>query len=138
MKVNFKLIGNGKLPVAKTTGAACLDAYSRIHEVINPYERKLIPLGFAVELPEDYEMVIRPRSGFTKNCIDGAIGTIDSDYRGEVLACLINNSDFVFTVNENDRIAQLAIRRAPKIEPVVVTELSDTLRGANGFGSTGV
>lgn len=138
MKVNFKLIGNGKLPVAKTTGAACLDAYSRVHEVINPYERKLIPLGFAVELPEDYEMVIRPRSGLTKNCIDSAIGTIDSDYRGEVLACLINNSDFVFTVNENDRIAQLAIRRAPKIEPVVVTELSDTLRGVNGFGSTGV
>lgn len=138
MKVNFKLIGNGKLPETKTTDAACLDAYSRVHEVINPYERKLIPLGFAVELPEDYEMVIRPRSGLTKNCIDSAIGTIDSDYRGEVCACLINNSDFVFTVNENDRIAQLAIRRAPKIEPVVVTELSDTLRGVNGFGSTGV
>lgn len=138
MKVNFKLIGNGKLPETKTTGAACLDAYSRVHEVINPYERKLIPLGFAVELPEDYEMVIRPRSSLTKNYIDGAIGTIDSDYRGEVFACLINNSDFVFTVNENDRIAQLAIRRAPKIKPVVVTELSDTLRGVNGFGSTGV
>lgn len=55
-----------------------------------------------------------------------------------MFACLINNSDFVFTVNENDRIAQLAIRCAPKIEPVVVTELSDTLRGVNGFGSTGV
>lgn len=138
MKVKFKLFGNGKLPEVKTSGAACMDAYSRVHEVIEPHERKIIPLGFAVELPADYEMVVRPRSGLTKKYIDGAIGTIDSDYRGEVCACIINNSDSVFEVNENDRIAQLAIRHVPEIEQVVVAELSDTLRGAGGFGSTGV
>ena len=139
MKVNIKLINGGKLPEFKTDGAVCADCYARCKEPIEikPNERKLIPLGFAVELPKGYEMVIRPRSSMTKNKIDSGIGTIDWDYRGEVMACLINNLDKAISVEDGTRICQCAIRQVPEIEFEVVDELSETIRGAGGFGSTG-
>lgn len=139
MKIKIKLIEGGRLPEFKTDGAVCADCYSRCENPIEikPGERKLIPLGFAVELPKGYEIVLRPRSGMSKNGIDIAIGTIDSDYRGEVMACVINNIDKAVAVENDTRICQCAIRQVPEIEFEVVSELSETTRGNNGFGSTG-
>ena len=139
IKIKIKLIEGGRLPEFKTNGAVCADCYSRCEEPIEikPGERKLIPLGFAVELPKGYEMVLRPRSGMSKNGIDLAIGTIDFDYRGEVMACVINNIDKAISVENDTRICQCAIRQVPEIEFEVVSELSETVRSENGFGSTG-
>lgn len=140
MKIKIKLIKNGKMPEFKTKGACCADCYARAEKPIEvkAHSRELIPLGFAVELPKGYEMVIRPRSGMTRNGFDSAIGTIDYDYRGEVMACLINNSDMTIAVEDGIRICQCAIREVPKIEFEKVEKLSETERGKNGFGSTGL
>nr|DAE34286.1 MAG TPA: dUTPase [Caudoviricetes sp.] len=139
MKIQIKLIEGGRLPEFKTDGAVCADCYSRCKNPIEikPNSRALIPLGFAVELPKGYEMVLRPRSGMSKNGIDSVIGTIDFDYRGEVMACVINNIDKAISVENGTRICQCAIRQIPEIEFEVVSELSETVRGNNGFGSTG-
>ena len=139
MKVKIKLFEGGKLPEYKTDGAVCADCYARceIPIEVKPNERKLIPLGFAVELPKGYEMVIRPRSGMTKNGVDVGIGTIDYDYRGEVRACIINNFGKAISVENGDRICQCAIRQVPDFEFEVVEQLSKTTRDSDGFGSTG-
>lgn len=139
MKVQIKLFEGGKLPEFKTDGAVCLDCYARCEKSIEikPNKRVLIPLGFAVELPKDYEMVIRPRSSMTKNAIDVGIGTIDTDYRGEVMVCIINNFSKAISVENGDRVCQCAIRQVPEIEFEIVDKLSETKRGAGGFGSTG-
>lgn len=91
-----------------------------------------------MELPDGYEAVIRPRSGFTSGEIDTGIGTIDTNYRGEVMACIINNTGCTFKLEKGTRICQIVIREVPKIEFEVVDKLSETNRGANGFGSSGV
>ena len=139
MKIKIKLIEGGRLPEFKTDGAVCADCYSRCKNPIEikPNSRALIPLGFAVALPKGYEMVLRPRSGMSKNGIDSAIGTIDFDYRGEVMVCVINNMDKALAVENDTRICQCAIRQVPETEFEVVSELSETIRGNNGFGSTG-
>lgn len=140
LKVKIKLISGGKLPEYKREGDVCLDCYSRCEKPIEikPKERALIPLGFALELPEGWEAVIRPRSGNNKDGLDSCIGTIDTNYRGELMACMINNTDAeILKINKGDRICQLAIREVPKIEWEIVSELSETNRGANGFGSSG-
>ena len=92
MQIKIKRIENGKLPEYKTNGSAGADCYARIDKeiILNENDTVTIPLGFAVEIPEGYEMQIRPRSGLTrKNKIVAILGTIDSDYRGEVCAILI-------------------------------------------------
>ena len=139
--VKIKIIAGGRLPEFKTEGAVCADCYARLDEII-PLEiasgkRTKIPLGFAIELPVGYEAVIRPRSGLSSEKIDCVIGTIDSDYRGEVMANIVNNDEMPFFVNNGDRICQMAIREAPKVRFTVVDKLSDTTRGTGGFGSTG-
>lgn len=135
--VKIKLIENGMLPKYKRQGDCCLDCYSRENASIKHGERKLIPLGFALELPPEWEAVIRPRSGNSKNGIEIAIGTVDTNYRGEVMACVINNSGNDFFIEIGDRICQLAVRHAPTVMFEVVDELSETERGSNGFGSSG-
>lgn len=138
--VKIKLIDGGKVPEYKTDGASCFDAYANIalDEIEIPRgKRCLVPLGFAVELPHGYEMVVRPRSGNTFHEIDIGIGTIDEDFRGQVCACVINNSSDSFVIKKHDRICQLKIQESQRFNFVVVDELSDTKRGANGFGSTG-
>lgn len=139
LDVKIKLINGGKLPAYIRDGDVCLDCYARCENriVIEKKERVLIPLGFALELPENYEAIVRPRSGLSLTGIDINIGVIDLNYRGEVNACLCNNSGADFTVNKGDRICQLAIREAPFIKWNVVEELSETERGSNGFGSSG-
>ena len=141
MYVKIKIFEGGKKPEYKRAGDACLDCYARIDckfVTIPKGTRALIPLGFALELPADYEAVIRPRSGLTRDEIDIAIGTCDENYRGELMANVINNSDDDFRINNGDRVCQLAIREAPKVIFEVVEKLSETNRGEAGFGSTGV
>lgn len=140
MKVKIKRIENGRLPEYKREEDVCLDCYARLARdsiSIPSKSRCLVNLGFALELPANFEAVIRPRSGLTIQKIDIGIGTIDTNYRGEVKACVINNSEGSYVVKNGERICQLAIREAPHIEWEEVNELSETERGDNGFGSSG-
>lgn len=141
MEIKIKRIENGKLPEYKTEGSAGADCCARLEKeiVIAPGKLETIPLGFAVEIPVGYEMQIRGRSGLArKNNIDCFPGTIDSDYRGEVCAILINKGQEDFTVKPFDRIAQAIIAPVIKAEWYLTNQLSETERGENGFGSTGV
>lgn len=138
LKVKIKLLEGGKLPEYKRDGDVCLDCYAREDVEVSFGECELIPLGFALELPEGYEAVVRPRSGLSFKGLEGIIGTIDTNYRGEVKAILTNNSHLPeYKVKKGDRVCQLAIREAPQIKWEVVGELSETERGGNGFGSSG-
>lgn len=140
MIIKMKLIEGGKLPEYKTEGAACCDCYARLYTpsiLIPKKSRVLIALGFCMELPKGYEAVIRPRSGMTKKGVDVAIGTIDWDYRNEVMCQFINNSDGDFEIKNLDRICQMKIQKTERFEFVTVDELSETDR-KGGWGSTGV
>lgn len=141
MKIKIKRIENGKLPEYKTIGSVGADCYARIKKdiIIQPGKNSTIPLGFAVEIPDGYEMQIRGRSGLaSKSGIEGFTGTIDSDYRGEVSAIIFNHSDKDFIVKNGDRIAQAIIAPIVKAEWYLTENLSETKRGEGGFGSTGV
>ena len=139
-EVKIKLIDGGKMPEYKTEGAACADCYARL---MTPYitipkgARCLVNLGFCMELPKGYEAVIRPRSGLTSKAIDNGIGTIDSDYRGEVKVCVINNTGEDIEIKNLERICQMKIQEAEQFKFVQVNELSETERGDGGFGHTG-
>lgn len=144
--VQFKrLEGNEdlKLPQKMTEAAAGFDLQAAINEaiVLLPGDRKLIPTGFAMSMPNELEAQIRPRSGLAfKHGITvlNSPGTIDADYRGEIKVLLINHGKEPFTIERGERIAQMVIQLIPHINIVEVEELSDTLRGAGGFGHTGV
>lgn len=131
------------LPVYATELAAGLDVGAAIPEpvVLEPGEIRLIPCGFAVAIPEGYEMQVRPRSGLAVKhgvTVINAPGTIDADYRGEVKVGLINLGQAPYTIRRGDRIAQLVV--APVIRALfhVVPELEATKRGSGGFGHTGL
>lgn len=136
--IGIKLYNGGKVPVRKTAGAACYDCFANETACIPSGGRSKIGLGFGLELPYMFEAVIRPRSGLTLKGIDSAIGTIDEDFKSEISAIVINNSDSDFKVNIGDRICQMAIRQYERYEFEIVDELSETVRGEGGFGSTGV
>ena len=141
MEIKIKRIGAGKIPEYKTEGAAGADCYARLEKeiIIKAGKSETIPLGFAVEIPVGYEMRIRGRSGLArKNSIDCFPGTIDSDYRGEVCTILLNKGLEDFTVKPSDRIAQAVIAPVIKAKWNEVENLSETERGAGGFGHTGV
>ena len=141
MQIKIKRIENGKLPEYKTTGSAGADCYARIEKeiILNENDMVTIPLGFAVEIPDGYEMQIRPRSGLAKkDKMVAVLGTIDSDYRGEVCAILINHSRSIFIVKPNDRIAQAVVCPVIRAEWYLTDKLSETERGEGGFGSTGI
>ncbi len=130
------------LPGYETAHAAGMDLRADLKEpvVLNPGERKLIPTGLLIEIPEGYEGQVRPRSGLAfKHGITvlNSPGTIDADYRGEVKVILINHSDQPFTIQNGERIAQLVLARHEQIEWVLTEELAETQRGSGGFGSTG-
>lgn len=138
-----KVRDDAKIPFRATDGSAGMDLYACIDEAVEilPHEIRVIPTGIAIELESaDYVAYIYARSGLAiKNGIAPAncVGVIDSDYRGEICVGLLNQTEKVFTVNPEERIAQMVI--SPVILPTieVVDELSDTQRGAGGFGSTG-
>ena len=141
MEIKIKRIEDGKLPEYKTVGSVGADCFARIEKdiIIQPGKNSTIPLGFAVEIPDGYEMQIRGRSGLaSKSGIEGFTGTIDSDYRGEVSAILFNHSDKDFIIKNGDRIAQAIITPIVKAEWCLTKNLSETKRGEGGFGSTGV
>ncbi len=131
------------LPSYETAGSAGMDICAAVEEdiIIEPGERALIPTGFAVAIPEGYEIQVRPRSGLAvKNGITliNSPGTIDSDYRGEVKVPLINHGHDPFTVSRGARIAQMILAPVTRADLTVVSELEVTERGSGGFGHTGV
>ena len=131
-----------KLPAYKTNGASGMDLMAFIKEPVSvkPKTSNLIPTGLSVAFSEDYEIQIRPRSGLAaKNNISvlNTPGTIDSDYRGEIKIILFNHGNENFTINNNDRVAQMILTPIIKMELEETNELPESVRGEGGFGSTG-
>ena len=142
MKINIINKSGHDLPQYETAHAAGMDlrALTENELTIKPLQRVLIPTGLYIALPVGYEAQIRPRSGLAYKhgiSIVNAPGTIDADYRGEIKVLLVNLSDTDFAVNNGDRIAQMVIAKHETISWERVEELSDTARGAGGYGHTG-
>lgn len=143
MEVKIVNKSDNQLPAYETVNSAGMDLRAYLPEgaiVIKPLQRVLVPTGLFMEIPEGYEGQVRPRSGLAiKNGITvlNTPGTIDADYRGEVKIILINLSDTDFTINSGDRIAQIIFAKCEQMEVVNVEALSETERGAGGFGHTG-
>lgn len=143
MKINaIKLKEGAKLPFKATEGSAGADLFACIEGslTVKPGETRFVPTGIAVEIPKGYGGFMFPRSSLAckygisfPNCV----GVIDSDYRGEISAVLINHGKSDYTVNPGDRVAQMVIMPVENAEYVFAEELSDTERGKGGFGSTG-
>ena len=143
MEVKIINKSNNALPEYQTSGAAGMDirAFVPSDIKIKPGEVKLVPTGLYLEIPNGYGIQVRARSGLAlKNSIGVAngIGTIDSDYRGELCVILVNFGQEEFVVKNGDRIAQMVLNKYEPIEFVVDEELSSTERGEGGFGSSGV
>jgi dUTP pyrophosphatase len=135
-----KLSESAILPHYAHPGDAGLDLFSNEEAVLEPASSKLIKTGISIELPHDTEAQVRPRSGLAlKNGITvlNSPGTIDHGYRGEVCVILINHSKNAFRVEQGMKIAQMVINPVLTVEVQEAKELSDTKRGAGGFGSTG-
>lgn len=130
------------LPAYETPLAAGMDVRADMPEsiILGPLERALVPTGLFVELPEGFEMQVRPRSGLAAKhgvTVLNAPGTIDADYRGEIKVILVNLSNTAFEIKPGERIAQLVVASHERVEWQAVEVLSDTERGNGGFGSTG-
>jgi dUTP pyrophosphatase len=142
MQIRIINKSNNPLPAYETSGSAGMDLRAFIPEeiILNPLDRKLIPTGLFIELPEGYEAQLRPRSGLAFKhgiSLPNSPATIDSDYRGEIKVALINLSNEVFVVKNGERIAQMIIARHEQAELILVETINETKRGEGGFGSTG-
>ena len=142
MKV--KIVNKSPYPAPQyaTEMSAGVDLKANIEAplVLKPLERKMIPTGLSMALPEGYEAQVRPRSGLAAKhgiTVLNTPGTVDADYRGEIKVILVNISDTPFTVNPGERIAQMVVARHEHIEWEEVEVLDGTARGEGGFGSTG-
>lgn len=145
MQMKIKVINKSKheLPEYKTAFSAGMDLRANLEAsvLLKPLERKIIPTGLYIEIPPGYEGQIRPRSGLAiKHGIGcpNSPGTIDADYRGELGVILVNLSKEDFTINDGERIAQLVIAKHETIVWEEVVELSETVRGTGGYGSSGI
>jgi dUTP pyrophosphatase len=143
MKIKIINKSQHELPTYETLASAGMDLRANIQEaiVLQPLERTIVKTGLFIELPIGFEAQVRPRSGLAaKNGVTvlNAPGTIDADYRGEVGVILVNLSNVPFTIENGERIAQMIIAKHERAEWELVTELSDTVRGSGGFGSTGL
>ncbi|MFA6085726.1 dUTP diphosphatase [Mucilaginibacter sp.] len=143
--MNIKVINRSKntLPAYETMHAAGMDMRADLEApvTLKPLERKLIPTGLHIELPEGYEAQIRPRSGLAYKhgiSIVNSPGTIDADYRGEIKVLLVNLSAEDFEINTGDRIAQMVVARHEQVQWQEVDTLNETTRGVGGYGHTGV
>ena len=143
--MEIKIVNRSKhpLPEYKTKASAGMDIRANLEEIVTlkPLERKLIPTGLFIELPEGYEAHIRPRSGLAiKKGISvlNSPGTIDADYRGEICIILVNLSSERFVIEDGERIAQMVIARHEQAVWQEVDVLDETERGSGGFGHTGV
>ncbi len=143
MKIKLINESNNELPSYSTPGASGMDLRAFLDEpiVINPMEIKLVPTGIKAEVPKGYEIQIRARSGLALKygiSLVNGIGTIDSDYRGEIGVILINLGKEDFVINNGDRIAQMVVAKYEYAEIEEVKELTETERGPGGFGSSGI
>ena len=135
------------LPAYETEGAAGADLRANLPEenralgiILGPAERRVVPTGLSVEIPEGYEMQIRPRSGLALKhgiTLPNTPGTIDSDYRGPLGVLLVNLSVYPYVIHHGDRIAQAVIAPVVRARFDLVDRLGETARGSGGFGSTG-
>lgn len=142
MKIKVINKSSHKLPHYETLASAGMDLRANLEESITlkPLERAVVPTGIFMELPVGYEAQVRPRSGLAAKkgiSVLNAPGTIDADYRGEVGVILVNLSSEVFIVENGERIAQMVLAKHERAEWEEVDSLSETDRGAGGFGSTG-
>lgn len=143
MKIKVINISNHDLPHYETEASAGMDLRANMTEPITlkPLERAIIKTGLFIEIPVGYEAQVRPRSGLAAKkgiTVLNAPGTIDADYRGEIGVILINLSAENFVVENGERIAQLVIAKHERAEWIESQNLSETVRGEGGFGSTGV
>ncbi len=144
MTLKFKRLSNGadlELPHYQTAGAAGMDVRAAADLTLEVGQTKLVPTGFALEIPRGYEVQLRPRSGLAlKHSLTmlNSPATIDSDYRGEVGVVLTNLGQQPFEIKRGDRIAQMVVARVEHAEIIEVDELGESDRGAGGFGHTGV
>ncbi len=142
MKINIINRSSNPLPAYATAGSAGMDIRANLTGPIalNPLERMLIPTGLFVQLPPNFEIQIRPRSGMALKqgitCLNTP-GTIDSDYRGEIKVLLINLSNEIQIINNSDRIAQMVFAKTETVELIAVDVINETERGEGGFGHTG-
>ncbi len=143
--MKIKIVNQSKhtLPHYETEASAGMDLRANLSEpvTLQPLERAIIKTGLFIELPIGYEAQVRPRSGLAAKkgiTVLNAPGTIDADYRGEIGVILVNLSNEPFTIEDGERIAQLVIAKHERAVWEQVQELSETKRGAGGFGSTGV
>jgi dUTP pyrophosphatase len=143
--IKIKVVNRGhqQLPAYATPQSAGMDLRANLDAPItlHPMERRLIPTGLHIALPEGYEAQVRPRSGLALKhglTVLNTPGTIDADYRGEIGVVLINLSQEDFVINDGERIAQMVIARHEQGDFVVVEELDETERGEGGYGHTGV
>lgn len=143
--IKIKVVNRGhqQLPAYATPQSAGMDLRANLSEPItlHPMERRLIPTGLHIALPEGYEAQVRPRSGLALKhglTVLNTPGTIDADYRGEIGVVLINLSQEDFVINDGERIAQMVIARHEQGDLLVVEELDQTERGEGGYGHTGV
>ena len=142
--VEIKIVNTSDNPTPEyaTEGSAGMDLRAWLPEpvILNPMERKLIPTGLFLEIPEGYEVQIRPRSGMAIHhgitCLNSP-GTVDSDYRGEIKIILVNLSAEPHTINSGERIAQMIVSKVEKAILKTVNEVRSTARGTGGFGHTG-
>lgn len=142
MKVRIVNRSRNALPLYQTPLSAGMDVRADLEQSVTlaPLGRAMIPTGLYVELPEGYEMQVRPRSGLAAKhgiTVLNSPGTIDADYRGEIRIILVNLSSEAFTIEPGERIEQLVVARHEQVEWEPVEELGTTERGAGGFGSTG-
>lgn len=144
MSVVIEIINQSKhaLPKYETEGSAGMDLRANLGEsiVLKPMERKLVPTGLFIALPDGYEAQIRPRSGLSFKrglTLINAVGTIDSDYRGELMVPIVNLSAETQMIEDGERIAQMVLARYERAVLTSVASLSETKRGEGGFGHSG-
>lgn len=145
MELQVKIVNKSgnELPSYETSGSAGLDLRANLTQSVGlfPGQRKLIPTGLFIELPEGYEAQIRPRSGLALKygvTVLNSPGTIDADYRGEIMINLINHGSECFIIENSMRIAQMVISKIEHVAFLSVESLDDTERGAGGHGHTGL
>ena len=142
MKINIINKSSHDLPSYETIASAGMDLRAHIEQdiILKPLERSIVPTGLYMALPLDYEAQVRPRSGLAAKyglTVLNSPGTIDADYRGEIGVILVNLSNADFTIKNGERVAQMVIAKHERAKWNPVQSLSETSRGAGGFGSTG-
>ena len=138
IEIKFKKLTDTAIPFKYSReGDACMDMYADMDAVLYPHETVIVKTGIAVEIPEGFEGIVRGRSGLATQGINVHIGTIDETYRGDVGVIVTNNSMQLFGIHKGNRIAQFTVKPVYHVHLTEVEELSETVRGEQGYGSSG-